>query len=121
MMVIAETNGAGDEGLSEFLAERACAATDTRLAVDLAVGSVAVIVAFGLRPDWWQLLASAGLSLFAFGAWAVTQRAIDGDVHRHALGHLLRAARAVSALAGVSAALATGFFLWTIVMGTWIS
>ncbi|MDQ6718861.1 MAG: hypothetical protein M3Z17_11025 [Gemmatimonadota bacterium] len=120
-MVRADTNGAAPVSLQEFLADRARTATDARLAVDVSVGTTAFIVARYLRPEWWLLLASAGLVLFAFGAWAVLTRRIDAATAPPASSAFLKGARALIGWLGVAAAAGTLFSAWTIVMGTWIS
>ena len=119
-MVAAERNGLSESGLSDFLEARARNATDTRIAIDIAVGSVAYIVARALRPDWWRVLASAGIVLFAFGAWAALGRVLKGD-HPPVAQSFLRILRSLLGALGVAAALGTGFQLWTFMMGTWIS
>lgn len=120
-MVAAESNGATQVGLPEFLAVRARSATEARLSLDVVVGTAAFIVARYLRPEWWHLLASAGLVLFSFGAWAVLTRRIDSGPSHPLLATPLKGARAVIGWLGFAAAVGTLFSAWTIVMGTWIS
>jgi hypothetical protein len=120
-MVAAERNGIPERSLSDFLEARARNASDARIAVDIAVGSVAYIVAQSLRPDWWKLLASAGIALFAFGAWAALGRVVEAGTDSSKVGVVLKVVRSIVGWLGVAAALGTGFLLWTILMGTWIS
>ena len=120
-MVVTERNPLSGGELAAFLANRARAATDTRIAVDVAVGIVAVIVALAIRPDWWGILAGAGATLAAFGLWAATTRAIEEVALESRARFALGIVRKLFAAAGISAALVTGFLVWTVLMGTWIS
>jgi hypothetical protein len=120
-MVTAERNGLAERGLSDFLDARARNASDARIAIDIAVGSVAFVVAKGLRPEWWGLLASAGIVLFAFGAWAALGRVLEAGTHGRVVDSLLKILRSIIGWLGVAATLGTGFQLWTMMMGTWIS
>lgn len=111
----------GADGIGEFLRARARAASDARIAVDLSVGAIAVIVAAATRPALWLLLASSGLCLASFGAWAALDRmrvvVAQSRLREISLSAVLR----LFAVLGVAAAVATGFFLWVALMGTWIS
>ena len=120
-MVAAERNGIVEAGLSDFLSARARHATARRLGVDIAVGAVAVIVGAALRPAWWPLLAGAGLTLAAFGCWGTAGRVLERRELRGSARLALEIARRICAVAGVAAAIGTGFIAWTMVMGTWIS
>lgn len=119
-MVEAGMRDQGEVGFGEFLGARARNATDSRLAVDISVGVVAVIVAAALRPEWWLLLAAAGVCLASFGFWATIDR-IGGEGRSPQLTSALAAARAFFSVSGIIAALATAFLIWTLLMGTWIS
>jgi uncharacterized membrane protein len=119
-MVAAGNNGVQERGLSSFLAERARNASEGRLAVDIGVGAVAVIVAIAARPDW-PLLAAAGMTLCLFGTWAIAGRALEDATHSPRVHIALATIRKVLAFAGICAAILTGFLIWTILMGTWIS
>jgi hypothetical protein len=110
-----------DVGIGEFLRARARRASDSRIAVDISVGAVAMIVAAALRPELWMLLASAGLCLASFGVWAALERASFSGSQAGRYDRPIAAARAVFAWLAIAAALATGFFFWTVLMGTWIS
>lgn len=118
-MVEANTSIDEDLSLPDFLTRRAAAASKLRLAVDLAVGIAAMVVALWLRPDWWRFLVCAGLCLASFGAWAAIGRvsAKDSSPRIRAIATV----RALLALAGFGSALAIGFLGWMILMGTWIS
>ena len=120
-MVAAETNGRAELPLFGFLRERARTATEQRLAFDIAVGSVACIIALAVRPEWWGLLAGAGVVLLCFGTWALTARLLNRAGTNTGVTLSLKAAHAISAWLGFAAALGTGFLLWTMLMGTWIS
>lgn len=108
-------------GISDFLRARARAATDSRIALDVSVGVVAVIVAAALRPELWLLLASAGLCLACFGLWAATVRIGSQPSRSPRLDVPLTVARHLISALGLGAAISTGFFLWAMLMGTWIS
>lgn len=120
-MVAAERNGIPERGLADFLDARARNASPGRIAIDIAVGSAAVIVAAGLRPEWWPVLAAAGVTLASFGCWAIAGRALEGSAHSPRSRLALRISRKLLAVVGVAAAIGTGFFVWTMLMGTWIS
>jgi hypothetical protein len=120
-MVAAEGNGIPDRGLAGFLDARARNASDGRIAIDIAVGSAAVIVAAGLRPEWWPVLAAAGLTLASFGCWAITGRALEAGSPSKRARLALEFAHKVLAVVGIAAAIGTGFLVWTMLMGTWIS
>ncbi len=120
-MVVAERNGARENALGDFLEARARDATERRLAIDIAVGATAFIVAYGLRPGWWAALASAGVVLFSFGTWAVLGRVIEARSSSSAASAALVRGRSLVGWLGVVAALGAGFLLWTALMGTWIS
>jgi len=107
-------------GIGDFLRDRARGAMDSRLAVDVCVGLAAIVVAASLRPALWLLLASAGLCLASFGAWAAVERICDRPSHSPRFDLPLAVARYLFATMGVGAAISTGFFLWTALMGTWI-
>ncbi len=120
-MVASEKNVHSELALFGFLRERARAATETRLALDIAVGSVAYVVARTLHPAWWLLLASAGIALFSFGMWAFVDRVLQQRRTSRGITLTLEAARFILAGLGFLAALGAGFILWTMLMGTWIS
>lgn len=120
-MVAAERNGIVETGLADFLKARARNASVGRIAIDIAVGTVAVIVAAGLRPAWWPVLAAAGLTLALFGCWAIAGRALEGGAHSPRARLALEILHNFLAVVGVAAAIGTGFLVWTVLMGTWIS
>lgn len=120
-MVAADRNGIPENSIADFLDARARNASEARLAIDIAVGSLAVIVAAVLRPQWWPVLAAAGLTLGSFGCWAALGRSLEGGAHSPRRGTALRVGRGIFAVLGVAGAVATGFLIWTTLMGTWIS
>jgi hypothetical protein len=120
-MVEAGVNSGRETGIAEFLRSRARSATDGRLAIDIAVGITAIIVGYALRPGLWLLLGSAGLCLASFGIWAAAVRAGDLSSASDRAGAGISAARGFFATIGIGAAIATGFFFWAFLMGTWIS
>ena len=93
-----------DAGLTEFLAARARAASDGRLALDVVVGAIVVILFVAWRPAGWVSLAGAATSLAAFGLWGI----IDREIRERAQAPH---ARAVSLLAALRLALACLGFL----------
>jgi hypothetical protein len=120
-MVEAGARNGAEIGIGEFLRTRARDVTDSRIALDIAVGAVAVIIAAATRPALWLLLASSGLCLASFGMWAGLERTRFRAVHSRRLEISLSAASGLFAMLGIGAAVATGFFLWAALMGTWIS
>lgn len=120
-MVAADRNDVPERGLSDFLDARARNASDARIAIDVAVGSVAVIVAAGLRPEWWPVLAAAGLTLASFGCWAIAGRVLEATAHSPRARLALEISHKLLAVVGIVAAVGTGFLVWTLLMGTWIS
>ncbi len=104
-----------------LLAERARTASDGRLALDTAVGLIAVTVAVTLRPPAWPVLASAALCLVAFGLWGIIDRSVgERGADTRAL-QLLRASRAAAAALGALGALALVATGMGLMLGTWIS
>lgn len=112
-------------GLPAALAARARAATDGRLALDVAVGVVAVI-GFGIwRPALWLIGLSAGAGLAAFGVWGIAEREIHdrtrGAGPRPRLVLALRVLQGISIGAGILAVAVAGLTLFGMALGTWIS
>jgi hypothetical protein len=120
-MVEAGAHDGRETGIGEFLRSRARSATDGRLATDVAVGVTAIIVGYALRPERWLLLGSAGLCLASFGIWGVAIRAGNLPSRSAPVAAAISVAGRVFASIGIGAAIATGFFFWTFLMGTWIS
>ena len=107
-----------DVSLPELLAARAHHASDTRLALDVALGLFAAAAAGVWRPTGWILLLSAGLCFAAFGAWGIAERELHERVHADDAPQqrLLRIQRSIAVGVGIAAfvvlvlgALAFGF------------
>ncbi|MEO8579234.1 MAG: hypothetical protein ABI469_03220 [Gemmatimonadales bacterium] len=112
-----------DASLSEYLTERARAASVTRLTADALAGALAFAAAV-----WWELplrlvFASIVACLFCYGAWGLLDRART----RAAARHLPKVVKVLDILCLLSAALGTlavaGVLLavWALALGTWIS
>lgn len=90
--------------LPEFLASRARASSDARLALDAIVGLV-VVVAFSIwRIPAWYLLVALGACFLCYGTWAIANRELaemTGDSRWKAT--FLRALSTLSAAAGFGA------------------
>lgn len=111
-----------DRALPALLARRARAASDARLAIDVAGGVLALTAAVLVRPPGWHLLAMAALCFVAFGGWGISDRAIgDRPAGSDRDTRLLRAVRAGAAILGAVAALALLLGLFALSLGTWIS
>ena len=110
-----------DQGLTEFLSDRAHRASDARLALDVSLGVVGAVVAIVRRPWAWPVLLGAALCFLAFGGWAIADRELTERRGEHgAMARTLRVVRmlcaAVGALAGAEMLLAiTGMALGTII------
>jgi hypothetical protein len=66
-----------EASLTEFLVERARAASDTRLLID-AIGGLLVAVTFGIwQIPAWYLLSALGACFLFYGVWAVARRELD--------------------------------------------
>ena len=94
-----------DVSLPELRAARAHDASDTRLALDVALGLFAAAAAGVWRPTGWILLLSAGLCFAAFGAWGIAERELhervgDDDARQQ---RLLRVQRSLAIGVGSAA------------------
>lgn len=117
------TDTSARDSLPGFLAQRARNASDGRLALDAAVGLVALAAAVVIASPVTVLLAAVGTCFFAFGLWGITDRELTerrGRIGRFG-GALLLAARAVAAAIGVIGALGLIFGGLAVALGTWIS
>ena len=126
---MADTTIHGDESLPELLASRARSSSDLRLALDVAVGLAAAIVAVWWHPTGWVAALSAALCFAAFGAWGLADRALRV---RHETIELiprprrvpdgaLVAVRVAAAGVGTAAAVTLALSLLAASLGTWIS
>ena len=109
--------------LPAVLATRARAASDSRLALDVAVGLVVAACVVIWHPRGWLLLVSAALGLAAFGAWGIADREITGHsgVGGAPIVYALRALRGMAAVTGMLAMLGACFAVLGLMLGTWIS
>ena len=112
-----------DATLPELLAARARDASDRRLALDAAIGSLAACALAYWRPAAWLPLLGAALCFAAFGVWGIAMRELGERAARDAEAgtRALRALRVVAAIAGgVGTAMLLFGGLGTL-LGTWIS
>jgi hypothetical protein len=112
-----------DAGLFEFLAYRARAQTQRRLAIDAVGGAAVAAAAFRWNPAAQLLIASAATLLFSYGAWGILDRLRTRLANRRwvrATG-LVDALCALCAALGALAAGAVLLAVWAIALGTWIS
>ncbi len=107
---------AGEQSLSEFLAQRARAASDSRLVLDASLGLTVAALAVLFRPKGWLLLLGAGLCFAAYGGWGIADRELRDHPKRW-----LRAARGAAAVVGAIAALLLILTVLGAALGTWIS
>src|SRR5688572_7052258 len=118
---MAETEANGSETLATVLARRARQASDGRLVLDAASGLIVGALALAFRPPAWPVVLSAAVSILAFGAWGISDRALretePGSHRARALQALCVAMATLGAIGLVALAAATMFFM----LGTWIS
>jgi hypothetical protein len=112
-----------DASLPEFLAHRARSASLQRLSIDLGVGIAGSVAALWWRPSAWLVLTSAGVLFFAYGGWALADRARSSKAsqdHRILRGSMEITCALFAAL-GLLGAAALLYGVWAIALGTWIS
>jgi hypothetical protein len=117
------SEGSTRDSLPRFLAQRARNASDGRLALDAAVGLVALAAAVVAASPVNVLLAAVGTCFFAFGLWGITDRELGerrGRTGPIGAG-LLIGLRAVAATVGVIGGLGLIFGGLAVALGTWIS
>lgn len=107
---------AGEQSLPEFLAQRARAASDSRLVLDASLGVAVAALAVLFRPRGWLVLLGAGLCFAAYGAWGIADREL-----RDHPAPWLRALRSTSVVVGGLAALLVILTVLGGALGTWIS
>ena len=116
-----ETQANGSEvTLAGVLVRRARQASDGRLVIDAAGGLVVAALALAFRPPAWWVLLSAAVSLLAFGAWGISDRAARESGSPRSI-RALKAFRAAAAALGVLGAVALGATTMALMLGTWIS
>jgi len=112
-----------NESLRAVLAERARAASDTRLILDVAAGLLVVLALAIWHPRVWVAPLGMGVTLAAYGTWGLVDREM---AERAALadGRLVRALRVLrgfALVAGVLAAVVACFAILKIGLGEWKS
>lgn len=112
-----------DENLRSILAERARAASDGRLILDVAAGLLVVLALAIWHPRVWVAPLSMGVTLVAYGAWGLVDREI---AERAAAGddrfvRALRVVRGFALVVGVLAAAVACFAILGIGLGEWKS
>lgn len=112
-----------DTNLPDALVARARAASDGRLALDVACGLFVALAIAAWHPRMWLIPFSAAICFAAYGGWGIAdrelrERADDGGA---LVIRTLRVVRSLTAAAGVIAAVIALFSVLGIVLGTWIS
>jgi hypothetical protein len=112
-----------DASLPDVLRARARAASDGRLILDVAAGSLASIAIAAWRPTGWMSVLGVSIALAAFGLWGILDRELRDRprVPSSALVRTLLIARIGAASVGVSAAILALFAALGLALGTWIS
>ena len=90
--------------LPEFLAERARASSDLRLAVDAIAGLVVVTTFSFWRVPAWYLLVAIGACFLFYGTWAIAGRELAEGTATPRTRMLLKALSTISAVVGFGAA-----------------
>ena len=119
-MVQTEANGA-PATLAGVLAARARQASDGRLVLDTASGLVVGALALAFRPPAWPVVLSAAVSILAFGAWGISDRALRDTEADSRGAQVLRMLCIVMATLGALGALALTATTMAFMLGTWIS
>ncbi len=113
---------ATEQGLTDFLADRAHRASDTRLALDVALGVIGAVVAIVRRPWAWPVLLGAALCFLAFGAWAIADRELaERRAEQGAVTRTVRIVRVAAAASGALGGAEMLLALLGIALGTIIS
>lgn len=111
-----------EPGLLEFLALRARAASDARLALESGLGLLVAVGALVWHPTGWTLLSSAGACAVGFGLWGITDRELrERAAVANRVVPTLRVARAGAAVLGAAAAVAATLSFLALALGTIIS
>lgn len=98
-----DSNSEREETLSEFLASRARRASDARLTTHAIAAVVALIAIVFWRGPGWDIRLSVAVGLLAFAVWGVADRDLEQQSATASRVPYLRAARALSAVAGYAA------------------
>ena len=111
---------AADLTLPAFLAARARAASDGRLAANAGAGLIAGALAAIARPPAWPLLAAAGTCFLAYGTWGIADRALRERLRGIHTTRALRGLRAAAATLGSLGAVAMVGIIMAFALGNWI-
>lgn len=114
---------ARNDTLPAILAARARAASDGRLALDVALGVIAAIGIALWQPPAWAFLLGAAIFLAMFGLWGIADREITERVNasNNRLVGALRVVQLVTIVGGIVAATIACFAVLSVALGTWIS
>ena len=112
-----------DASLPELLAARARHASDTRLALDAALGALVAVAAVFWRGPGWYFLASLAGCFLAFGFWGIADRELGERANggSRLTRELLRIARIIAGVVGAIAAVATMLMALALALGRMIS
>ena len=103
--------------LTQFLAARARQASDARLALDVGAGFLVVLAASIWRGKGWDVAATAGLCVLAYGVWGITDRELGERGKTGYASGSLRAGRIAAATIGVVAAVGFALSALAIILG----
>lgn len=107
--------------LPAFLAARARASSDTRLAINAFAGLATVVIfSFWQVPGWYLLVAIGACFLF-YGTWAIANRELAEATPGSSNRSMLRALAAMSAAMGIGAAVFLALAVLGKMIGTVIS
>jgi hypothetical protein len=112
---------APDETPGAFLARRARAASDGRLALDAGVGLAAAAGLAIWQPPAWGLWLAIAVAQTCFGLWGIADRSAADSPPESGRRQALLAARAAAAGLGAAGAVAALVGLLFLALGTWIS
>jgi hypothetical protein len=112
-----------DINLPDALVMRARAASDGRLALDVACGLFVAIAIGAWRPRLWLIPFSAAIWFAAYGAWGIADRELRerADVAGVVVSTTLRVVRSFAVAVGAIAGVTAVFAVLGIVLGNWIS
>jgi hypothetical protein len=112
-----------DSDLPEFLASRARAASDARLAVDTTIGLIAVLVSIVWPFPFWYFVTAAGGCFLGFGLWGIADRELSerGTNASRRVRDVLRAARVLATVVGAASAAVLAVMVMAFLIGRVIS